>query len=79
MVQRGGAFAASGIGLANSAAAGRTAGYGMAGSMAGQLGQNAANMHGTQSRAYYGQQGGESVGGILGGIGGLAMGVGTLM
>lgn len=71
----GAQFAASGIGLANSAAAGRTAGYGMAGSMAGQMGQNATNMYGTQSRDYYGQQGGDSVGSILGGLGGLALGV----
>lgn len=70
----GAQFAASGIGLANSAAAGRTAGYGMAGGMAGQMGQNATNMYGTQSRDYYGQQG-DSVGSILGGLGGLALGV----
>jgi hypothetical protein len=69
----GAQFAASGIGLANSAAAGRTAGYGMAGGMAGQMGQNATNMYGTQSRGYYGQQG-DSAGSILGGLGGLALG-----
>lgn len=65
----------NGIALVNSAAAGRTAGYGMAGSMAGQMGQNATNMYGTQSRDYYGQQGGESFGSILGGLGGFALGV----
>lgn len=70
----GAAMAANGIGLVNSAAAGRTAGYGMAGGMAGQMGQNATNMYGTQSRDYYGQQGGDSFGSILGGLGGLAMG-----
>ena len=71
----GAQMAANGIGLVNSAAAGRTAGYGMAGGMAGQMGQNATNMYGTQSRDYYGQQGGDSVGSILGGLGGLALGV----
>jgi len=74
----GAQFAANGIGLANSAAAGRTAGYGMAGGMAGQMGQNATNMYGTQSRDYYGQQG-DSVGSILGGLGGLAMGASRFM
>lgn len=74
----GAQFAASGIGLANSAAAGRTAGYGMAGGMAGQMGQNATNMYGTQSRDYYGQQGGDSFGSILGGLGGLAAGAARL-
>ena len=68
----GAQMAANGIGLVNSAAAGRTAGYGMAGGMAGQMGQNATNMYGTQSRDYYGQQGGDSFGSILGGLGGLA-------
>jgi hypothetical protein len=68
----------NGIALMNSAAAGRTAGYGMAGSMAGQMGQNATGMYGTQSRDYYGQSG-DTAGGIMGGLGGLAMGVGSLM
>lgn len=70
----GAQMAANGISMVNSAAAGRTAGYGMAGGMAGQMGQNATNMYGTQSRDYYGQQG-DSVGSILGGLGGLALGV----
>lgn len=74
----GAAMAANGIGLVNSAAAGRTAGYGMAGGMAGQMGQNATNMYGTQSRDYYGQQGGDSFGSILGGLGGLAAGAARL-
>jgi len=70
----GAQFAASGIGLVNSAAAGRTAGYGMAGGIAGQMGQNATNLYGIQSRDYYSQQG-DSFGSILGGLGGLALGV----
>ena len=39
----------NGIALMNSAAAGRTAGYGMAGGMAGQMGQNATGMYGAQA------------------------------
>ena len=75
----GAQMAANGIGLVNSAAQGLTAGYGMAGGMAGQMGQNATQMYGTQSRDYYGNQGGDSMGSILGGLGGMAMGVGSMM
>ncbi|CAN7346530.1 hypothetical protein LJR074_001983 [Acidovorax sp. LjRoot74] len=75
----GAGFAASGIGIANAGASGMSAGFNAAGNMAGQMGQNATGMYGTQSRNYYGQQGGDSVGGVLGGLGGLAMGVGTIM
>lgn len=75
----GAGFASSGIGIANAGAVGMSAGFNAAGSMAGQMGQNATGMYGVQSRNHYGQQGGESMGGVLGGLGGLAMGVGTIM
>ena len=74
----GAGFAANGIGIANAGAAGRTAGFKDAGSMAGQMGQNATQMYGTQSRNYYGEQGGDSMGSILGGLGGLASGAAKL-
>lgn len=70
----GAGFAANGIGISNAGAAGRTAGFKDAGSMAGQMGQNATQMYGTQSRDYYQQGSGDSMGSILGGLGGLAAG-----
>lgn len=69
----GAGFGASGLGLANAGADGMARGFNAAGTMAGQMGQNATNMYGVQSRDYY-QQSGESLGGILGGLGGLAAG-----
>lgn len=69
-------FGAAGMNMANQGLAGMNSGYGMAGQMAGQMGQNATNMYGIQSRDYYQQ--GESFGSILGGIGGLATGAARL-
>ena len=71
----GAGFGASGLSLANQGLAGMNSGYGAAGAMAGQMGQNATNMYGTQSRDYYADQGGDSIGSVLGGLGGLATGV----
>ena len=71
----GAGFGASGLNLTNAGLAGMNSGYGAAGSMAGQMGQNATNMYGTQSRDYYADQGGDSIGSVLGGLGGLATGV----
>ena len=71
----GAGFGASGAAMAAQGLAGLNSGYGAAGQMAGQLGQNATNMYGTQSRDYYGQEGGEGVGSILGGLGGAAAGI----
>jgi hypothetical protein len=70
----GAGFGASGLSLANAGVDGMARGFNAAGTMAGQMGQNATNMYGVQSRDYY-QQNGESIGGILGGLGGLAAGV----
>lgn len=70
----GAGYGASGLNLTNQGLAGMNSGYGAAGSLAGQMGQNASNMYGTQSRDYYADQGGDSFGSILGGLGGLAAG-----
>lgn len=48
----GAAYAASGLSLANQGQQGMTAGYGAAGSMAGQMGNNATGMYGQQSSAH---------------------------
>ncbi len=68
-------MAAGGLSLANQGTSGMMAGSQSAATMAGQLGSNATQMYGTQSRDYYGNQGGDSIGSVLGGIGGLAAGV----
>jgi len=70
----GAQYGASGAALAAQGIAGLNSGFGAAGSLAGQMGQNATNMYGTQSRDYYADQGGDSFGSILGGLGGLAAG-----
>lgn len=70
--QAGAGFGASGLGLANTGLAGMNSGFGTAGGIAGQMGQNATNMYGTQSRDYYQQ--GDTLGSVLGGLGGLAAG-----
>lgn len=70
----GAQYGASGAALATQGLAGLNSGFGAAGSLAGQMGQNATNMYGTQSRDYYADQGGDSFGSILGGLGGLAAG-----
>lgn len=73
----GAGFGAAGLGLANNGLAGMNAGFNSAGGMAGQMGQNATSMWGQQASAYnQSQQSGDSFGSILGGIGGLAMGMG---
>lgn len=69
-------FAAGGLNLANLGAAGMMAGRQSAGSMAGQMGNNATNMWGAQANYHANMQQGDSLGGILGGVGGLAMGLG---
>lgn len=70
----GAGYGAAGLGLANTGLGGMTSGYGMAGGMAGNMGQNATSMYGIQSRDHYSNQGGDSMGSILGGLGGLAAG-----
>lgn len=73
---QGAQFAASGINLANQGAAGMMSGFNTAGGMAGQMGNNATNMWGAQANYSANMQQGDSLGGILGGVGGLAMGLG---
>ena len=51
-------------------------GFNAAGGMAGQMGNNATNMWGAQAKYHANMQPGDSLGGILGGVGGLAMGLG---
>lgn len=70
----GAGFGASGIGITNAGAAGMNSGFNAAAGVAGQMGQNATSMYGTQSRDYY-RQSGDSLGSTLGGIGGFAAGI----
>jgi len=73
----GAGFGAAGLGLANTGLAGMNSGFGQGATVAGQMGQNATNMWGQQATAYnQSQQSEDSFGSILGGIGGLAMGMG---
>lgn len=73
----GAGYGAAGTGIANQGLAGMNSGFGAASTAAGQMGQNATNMWGQQANAYnQSQQSGDSFGSILGGIGGLAMGMG---
>ena len=67
-------YGATGLNLTNQGLAGMNSGFGAAGSLAGQMGQNASSMYGVQSRDYYADQGGDSFGSVLGGLGGLATG-----
>lgn len=46
----GAGYGAAGLGLANQGLAGLNSGYGAAGSMAGQMGQNATGMYGAQAQ-----------------------------
>jgi hypothetical protein len=73
----GAGFGAMGLSSANAGLQGMNSGFGSAGTMAGQMGQNATSMYGAQA-SYKNQQDqlnkGDSFGDILGGIGGLATG-----
>lgn len=55
----GAGFGASGTAIANQGLAGMNSGYGAAGTMAGQMGQNASSMYGTQANAYGQAQAGQ--------------------
>jgi hypothetical protein len=70
----GAGFGASGLGLMNQGLAGMNSGFTQAGGMAGQAGQGAGNMWGSQASAYNaGQaQDGERNGAILGTVGTIA-------
>lgn len=71
----GAGYGASGAAIASQGLAGMNSGFGAAGNMAGQMGQNATSMYSTQSRDHYQQSGGDSFGSILGGLGGAAAGI----
>jgi len=74
----GASYGAAGLGLANQGLAGMNSGFGMGGQMAGQMGSNAAGMYGAMGSYKNGQDQvnqGDSLGGLLGGLGGLAMGI----
>jgi len=77
----GAALGGSGVGLTSASLAGQNSGYGSAAQIAAQMGSNATSMWGQQA-SYKTQQDqlnqGESFGGLLGGLGGLAAGVGSL-
>lgn len=73
----GAGYGASGAAQATQGLAGMTSGLAAAGTMAGQMGQNATSMYSTQARDHY-QQSGDSFGSILGGLGGLAAGAAKL-
>lgn len=66
-------FGMAGQGLANQGLAGMNSGFGAAGGMAGQMGQNATNMWGQQANAYNQSQANDPFNTILG----AAAGVGT--
>lgn len=69
----GAGFGAQGLNLANAGLAGMNSGFGAAGQMAGQMGQNATNMWGQQANAYNQSQANDPFNTILG----AAAGVGT--
>lgn len=48
----GAGYGAAGLGLANQGLAGMNSGFGQAAGVAGQMGQNAGNLYGTQASAY---------------------------
>lgn len=77
----GAALGGSGVGLTSASLAGQNAGYGSAAQVAAQMGANATSMWGAQA-SYKSQQDqlsqGDSFGGILGGLGGLASGAASL-
>jgi len=77
----GAALGGSGVGLTSASLAGQNSGYGSAAQVAAQMGANATNMWGAQA-TYKSQQDqmgqGESFGGLLGGLGGLASGAASI-
>jgi hypothetical protein len=74
----GAQYGMSGLGLANQGMAGMASGMSAAGSMAGQMGQNASSMYGQQANFHANMQGQDQTGSVLGGLGGLAMGAAKL-
>lgn len=77
---QGAQMAANGINIANAGAQGINSGFVAGSQAAGGMGQNATNMWGAQANAYnQSNQGGETFGGILGGLGGLAGGAAMFM
>lgn len=73
----GAGYGTAGIGLTTAGLAGMNGGYGMAGSMAGQIGQNATSMYGAQASYKNGQDQIAAQNNPLGMIAGAAAGAGT--
>ena len=73
--QAGAGYGTSGLGMANQGLAGMNSGYGAAGGLAGQMGANATNMWGQQATYHTNNRSQDTLGGLLGGAGGLAMGL----
>lgn len=72
----GAGYGTAGQTIANNGLMGLNAGYGQAAGVAGQMGANATNMWGAQANYHANmQQQGESLGGVLGGLGGFAAGM----
>lgn len=68
-------FGAAGQSIAATGLAGLNSGYGQAAGIAGQMGSNATNMWGQQANHQASMRSNDSVGGTLGGLGGLAAGL----
>lgn len=71
----GAGLGASGTTIANQGLAGMNSGYGAAGTMAGQMGQNASSMYGTQASAHSQAQTGQGAmtGSVIGAGAGIAV------
>lgn len=68
----GAGYGVLGLDTANKGLAGMNSGYGAAGSMAGQMGQNASGMYGAQASMHANMQGEDPTGSIIGAVGGIA-------
>ena len=67
----GAGFGASGISIANTGLAGLNSGAGSAAQVAGQMGANASNMYGAQSKAYSDGMPTDNTGALIGAAGGI--------
>lgn len=72
---QGAQLAAGGINLANQGLAGLNSGFMSGAQVAGQMGSNATGMWGQQANYHTQNQSQDTLGGLLGGAGGLAMGL----
>lgn len=74
----GAGYGVQGLNVANAALAGMNSGFGQAGGLAGQMGSNATSMWGAQANYHTNNQSQDTIGGILGGLGGAAVGMSSL-